>query len=185
MARTVKVLRVPIALLHQRVFGTSRRLPKWDLELTERLKAPIKPVQRIVPPSTLLETRKTWTISPGQGIFRHLTYLRRNFYELQGDVVCRNCGEVARNANDRLNHANCEGEIAETCKRILTEGMCVICQAEIFEDDNTISICYCGAPVCSIECLAFWDSMNPPDFHTVLKEVQKEGKHRGRHVGRY
>lgn len=162
-------LRVPIALLHQKVYATSHRLPKWEaMELKKEEKKPDTelPVSAYNP-FRLIELRSL-------NLFERVPYLRK-FFLLMGDekepetVMCRACGEVCEDVTERTPHfRKCFSVVNKTITLLVKEGKCVICDAGI--TPGNVEAHFYGAPVCSEQCMNIWDYFAPEVFEFYLRE---------------
>jgi hypothetical protein len=160
MARGYKALRVPIALLHQKVYPTSARMEAW------------KPLDE--PKTALIRVDASRVISPGgakDNLFTVQPHLRRFFFLVDGAfrVTCRRCLEVCASIDDRNDHTKCYYAISETLKSLARQHQCLICEVEL-PQRWTIDT-FNGVPVCSQTCLSTWDNMNPDLFDLELLDV--------------
>jgi len=173
-----KALRVPIALLHQKVYNTAHRLDKWE-GITF---PPEKPVvrqtshyngwfdNRVNQPNRIYDVMHNLFDSS-------FAYLRQYFYLIDGvdKCVCRGCGKQADTLEERHSHFSCYRVIREILEELRQTRICAIC------GDATNPIAcnsdYDGAPVCSDTCMYCWDCMSPDLFEFFLeKKREKEAK---------
>lgn len=138
-----KALRVPITLLHQKVYDTSVRLDK-----RVALKPLVKP-----------EVNKN-------SDFFYNTTLRRNFYKKNDILHCRTCHNPCPRVQDRTDHylGTCRDALSWVMIRLLAERTCSVCHKRIDYGKVTGIQAVDSLPVCSIKCADAWDGGNPDAF---------------------
>ena len=182
MTEPYKALRVPIPLLHQKVYPTSHRLPKWEgviLDDKGKVVTPDKKeadASRVISPcvSTTCHTK----VADGVNIFESTPYLRRFFFLVDDKerVICRYCGEVAEIGSKRSEHIACYKAISLTLKKMVKDELCAICEQPI--DKIKVDQDYNDVPVCDENCMYIWERHNPDAFEFEMaitkEELEKE-----------
>lgn len=181
MPEAYKALRVPIALLQQKVYPTSQRLDFWEGHLDEAKKEEVKSVSIILPagfssyshPTTvagnvIVPTRASFYQTKGDNLFDTVSYLRRFFVYLQGgnSVSCRYCNKEADDAVKRGAHQSCMRIISEALRKLVINNVCLVCEEALKEGRDKSE--YNGLPVCSDKCLKVWDWTCPELFDEAV-----------------
>lgn len=190
MADDYKPLRVPVALIQQRIFATSHRLEPWQGMVDSELKPwepqkhiwrgklfdaagglisyeddddrlPLYPVNGVIIPE----------YSIMKNLFDKIPHMRKYYALLDGvqRTKCRKCGGISTCNSERSEHVSCYHTINCVIRALQLVGMCVICEAPIIKTDVIIE--YNDIPVCSRECLVTWDRMCPDSFEFALEKL--------------
>lgn len=162
MDGTYKALRIPIPILQQRCYNTARRLPK-------------QVISDWTPPKVAVPVVKT-----GVSFFSMHPFLRKHYYKIMtpmtptDQIVCRYClGAISFNL--RHAHSTCSYSMDEVLRRLYSIGKCVICKLPT-NFDSRPPMRFDGAPVCSHECKAYWDTFNPSELTKIIDIVKEEKK---------
>ena len=132
MTEPYKALRVPIPLLHQKVYPTSHRLSKWegfvlkvkdgivDFSSTVKVDA-----ARVISPSAVsTSVTPQYKRVENMNLFEITPYLRR-FFLLEDEkerVRCRYCNEIAETLLERTDHVPCYKGTSAILARLLMIG---------------------------------------------------------------
>lgn len=169
MASGYKALRVPIAILHQKVYPTGRRLARWEAFEVEKEEEPLAVIVRAV------------SANPLDPLFTRMPYLRRFFTTVDGKerAACRLCGEEAESAEERSVHINkCYAMTSRILNQLIEIGKCAICES-LLPERVVVSTRYDGIAVCSPDCLEQWDWWNPVSFEEAFEGLKKRMKNKG------
>lgn len=169
MAGVYKALRVPVALLHQRVYTTSHRLEKYEpLVIPEKKETKVTAIT--VQPARVISPRAVIPKDP-TNLFEKDAYLRRFFFLLDDafKVECRVCGGHCATDMDRSEHVRCYYPASQTLKRLVEDKVCTVCEQPI--DKVQVGLEYHGIPVCGADCMYVWDRFNPEAFEFEMKLV--------------
>lgn len=179
-----KPLRVPIGLLHQRAYTTSRRLEPIkhmvDAELkplTQRRMGIGGPVSVPVYPGFGARRDEVFTVM--RNVFDVSAYLRKYWVLLDGisKTACRGCGEFADTPRERNEHYECNKDIHFVINELIKQEVCVICEGSL--KNAPVVMNFYGCPVCSDECLDIWDVMVPNAFERLYDNLIKTGHTNG------
>jgi hypothetical protein len=158
-------LRVPIVLLHQKVYPTGHRLEHLVPLEKPKLALPARiwvDAGRVISPSVVAVKNDS------DNLFERLPHMRQYFVLLDGKerCECRACNEEVTNAEQRMRHINeCGPLIRRTMLELRNDKICVVCQTPVSADEVWRN--YYAVPVCSEQCLYVWDGFNPDEFKTV------------------
>lgn len=164
-------LRVPIAILHQKVYPTSHRLEKFEgREFDPKKKKDEERVSNIVRMISSVGGR-------AQNLLERVPHIRK-YFMLMGDddpeaVMCRACGTVCEDVTERNPHfKSCFASTKRAVDGCIKDGKCVVCDTPL----NVVAVekDFYGAPVCSENCLHIWDYFNPDVFEHYLKQGKEE-----------
>lgn len=166
-------LRVPIALLHQKVYPTGHRLERFEKKAFEpKSKKDDERVTNIVRVISSVASDK-----PPLTILERVPHIRKYFL-LMGDadpeeVMCRGCGVVCGDVTERNPHfKKCFGRIKVAVDACVKDGKCVICDTPL--NKVKLEVDFYGAPVCSENCMHIWDYFSPEIFEEYLKQGKGE-----------
>ena len=180
---TFKALRVPIALLHEKVYETSHRLPKL-VRLKPKKDDQLEHIKAQFGPGPLR------VISPSAPVGVQLTPFEKNpllkrFYWLtqsQNILMCRACGKAAFTDADQASHTlKCWPTINAVLMRLKAKNKCVICEQPL--DHSTLPNAFHGLPVCTnAACKTTWERVIPPAYklEQALMTIDNEAA-RGNH----
>lgn len=174
MSESYKALRVPVALLQQKVYSYGQRLPAWTgILLDDKGKTVVSDASRVTSPSAalLVVARK---VEPDSNLFTNTPWLRRFFFLVDDKerVTCRSCFEIATTGEERKKHTICYKPIARTLALMVKDGACAICEQNL--DPVAVDKDFNGVPVCSESCLFIWDRMPPDSFDFEMAAVKAE-----------
>ena len=166
-----QAVQVPISLLHQRVFSTGQRLPKWE-GLPEPKKAHntifgssviTGGAGRVISPCAKPNTDRVTLFQTRSG-----AWYRKYFFlvDYKERCTCRNCKEIIEHEGDLVNHIEpCRAVVGQTLNRMLDDKICAVCEKWYTQSTMPdVSI-----PVCDENCLEIWDHSNPDVFEEELK----------------
>jgi hypothetical protein len=168
MAGKYQALRVPIALLHQKVYDSGHRLDKWEGIVIRR------PAFEQYPSyASYIDRNPARVISPSVGphydhihtLFDSTPYLRKHFFLTDGisKVMCRYCGGEAADAEGRWTHTQtCYTHNDKILAQMVKKGICAICQQPMSESVAFLE--YNDCPVCGEECCSCWDYFEPESY---------------------
>ena len=174
---------MPIALLQAAVFNTAHRLDPWK----GLVEAEVKPgswSERRSPYDDDDEQLPSWKhfnpFNPEKrvytitnNLFDQTPHLRKYFMLLDGieRTSCRKCGLIAINGEGRSKHVPCYHPINLALREMMKQEHCAICEAPFVLAESMVA--FNDIPVCSEDCLAVWEYMNPDSFELVLEDVMK------------
>jgi hypothetical protein len=139
-----KALRVPISLLHQKIYDTSVRLEK---------RVALVPAKKEV---TLIEPSKSF----------YEQALLIGFYTKNDVLHCRACNKPCVKTQDRTEH------YLETCRtakqyvmgKLWSSRKCSVCSAPISMGTVTGNPRIDRLPVCGLKCAEEWNHGNPENY---------------------
>ena len=178
MTELYKALRVPIPLLHQKVYPTSHRLPKWEGVTWADKGKVVTPDKKEVDASRVISPCVSTTchtkVADGANLFKSTSYLRCFFFlvDEKERVICRYCGEVAETGSKRSEHSACYKVIHLTLKKMVKDGLCAICEQPL--DKIKVHRDYNGVPVCDENCMYIWERHNPDAFEFEMAIIKEE-----------
>lgn len=147
-----KALRVPVSLLHQKIYDTSTRLDKRTPITQEKKKEPVVTLPDIAMDIT------------------YMAYIRKFFYRVNSKVlICRICGKEAHTMDERCSHYTqpCYEVGLRTLRVMVADRTCAVCEKELGADVSS-EAGRDGIPACSDACLELWDIMSPDAYKQEL-----------------
>jgi len=153
-------LRVPIALLHAKVYSTSHRLERLvRLEPKKEVKQTFMHVDNRVFTGPL-DAR--FVVPP---LFDRRPFTRKFFVLTDGKdtVTCRVCDLLARTEAERGEHLKtCFHTAMRALDKAKEQGICIVCNEPLDEIQKRRSATeYLDIPLCGKDCLEVWDIWNP------------------------
>lgn len=179
MAGEYKALRVPIALLQQKVYPQGRRLAGFVPLVPEKPKIEIDHSRVISPGATgvhfvpRINAALAGHLKTDTSLFTRMPYLRRFFFRVgNGEwLKCRGCGELAKTEAERAQHPECQKAVSKVLRKIMSDKSCVVCDKRITNPYETSGGTW-GIPICCDACLQMWDFFNPEAFRFELGAMQ-------------
>ena len=178
MTEPYKALRVPIPLLHQKVYPTGQRLPKWEGVVFNAKGAVVtfnaKATSVSATSSSCGTARCATSFAGAESVFERTPYLRRFFILVDGKerTICRLCGQVAVNSKERSEHVGCYKPLSLTLKKLVKSGACIVCGGTI--DKVKVDQDFNDIPVCDDICMETWETFNPDVFEFETGVTQEE-----------
>ena len=157
--------KVPMALLHQKVYGTARRLDKLTI-----IEFPKKEEKK----TAIVSIDRGRVISPGvkisDNVFGQEGWLRRFFFMLEPPdrLQCRSCGDQVVGSAARSGHTACYLPTSQALREIMKDELCVVCE----ENLKGFGSEFMGLPICSEACFSIWEHHNPEAFEWALSRVK-------------
>jgi hypothetical protein len=173
MTEPYVALRVPISLLHQKVFSTSHRLEKWTgVVLPEKKEVTVPKIDtsRVISPCA---ASSAFCNQPAKDndvdTFKTIPYLRRFFEYVNRmkKLQCRVCGEFTSNSQERMEHQACYKACGMALDKLVKDGLCVVCEKKI--DREKVKAEYNSIPVCDDNCMLAWEWFSPEAFQLELE----------------
>jgi hypothetical protein len=147
-----KALRVPISLLHQKIYDTSTRLDR---------RTPLVQEKKVVSPE----------VQKHADNITYMGYLRKFFYKKDAStLVCRICGEEAKTMDERVKH------YAEACymvgvkvlRMMMHDSQCAVCEQVFTDATQPHEAERDNIPVCCEGCMELWDISSPDAYKQEL-----------------
>jgi hypothetical protein len=180
MTEPYKALRVPIAILQQKVYSTAQRLEPWEgiilaPEATKKAITIIRPLPMYGHGNYGAGALPSVYARLEASLFDFLPYQRRYFTYLDGkeQVNCRYCGEIATTTVQRGMHGSCIQVMSRVLWELRETEKCIVCEEDLpglsERPDDIHSI-----PLCSENCRDSWDWINPDGFMILLRAAREK-----------
>lgn len=166
-----RALRVPVALLQQKVFSTSHRLEEF-----KKLETPV--VRAFGPFDHGSQVARSMSIPKA---FWENSQLRRAFYSIsnhdENALACRACNVQTHSLMERSDHAKCFGIIHATLQKMIEDGQCAVCTTRIEPQSHWVNVY--RIPICSDSCCRTWERWVPMAFRQAMEGIREQLKKNG------